>query len=259
MPYIMVKQVTGNYKVSLYDLKYLYPAYFKPDYTGQEIRANIILYKVFNNERELIQEVMKHYSLEIIDEHYICIEDICKELSIPVNYFIVFDVISIRKGYREFPVLPRDVKLNSDDVELGKVVEKEIHEIKRIRETYEAPLLLSNAGLEAISRDLTEGLRRFEIRDYEGSIKFFRKTCEGLKEHLKSIEKIDGLEKRAQEIRRLCNVLYSLLSNFGEHYKTLGGYDEAVLAKNLIVPLSAYIANKLISGRAIIKETKKAA
>ena len=262
MPYIMIKRIPSDYDISLRNLRKLYPMYFKLDYEGQRLDAQIVLYKVFNDSRKLVQEVIKYYNLAVKTayltggggEYYINVERICKELYIPVGYFIVFDVISISKGYEVFPVLPRDVKFDCDDLVLKKVIAEEIHVLMKIRRIYEAPILLSEAHLENISRDLIEGLKRFEVKDYEGSIKFFRRTCEGLKKYLKNIERIDGLERRVEEIKRLCNAFYSLLSNFGEHYRTTGGFDEALLSRDVITSIAAYIANKVITGKITAKK-----
>ena len=97
-------------------------------------------------------------------------------------------------------------------------------------------------------------MKRFDDKDYEGSVKFFRKACEGLKIYLEKAQRVDGLEKRADELKRFSKSAYSLISNFGEHYKTSGGPEEAILARNLVLSLSRYLAEKLASKRIIIKK-----
>ena len=253
MPYIMVSRVTEDYKINLSSLARLYPVYF--DHFSKTV--NILLYKVFNDERKLYLDVMKKYALPVggsFPSCYIDVESICEEHSIPVGYFLVFDVISVEVYGKIYLILPHDFKIECYDSEIRKIIENEMSAFSKIREIYEVPDLLSNVGLNEISRDLTEGLKRFEDRDYEGSIKFFRKACEGLKLYLEKAQRVDGLEKRADELKRLSKSIYSLISNFGEHYRTSGGPEEAVLARNLALPLSRYLAEKLASQRIIIKK-----
>ncbi|MHA1582141.1 MAG: hypothetical protein ACTSYM_06585 [Candidatus Baldrarchaeia archaeon] len=253
MPYIIVSSVTADYKISLSSLASLYPAYFKFCFN----RVNILLYKVFNDERKLYLDVMKKYVLHMggsFPKCYIDVEDICMEHSIPVGYFLVFDVISVEVDSKIYPILPHDFKIECYDSEIRKIIENEMTAFSKIREIYEVPDLLSNVGLNEISRDLTEGLKRFDDKDYEGSVKFFRKACEGLKIYLEKAQRVDGLEKRADELKRFSKSAYSLISNFGEHYKTSGGPEEAILARNLVLSLSRYLAEKLASKRIIIKK-----
>jgi len=143
------------------------------------------------------------------------------------------------------------------NVNLKRKIEEEIKAHEGLLKAYEALSLLSEAGLENISSDLFEGLKRFEQRDFEGSIKFFRKVTEGLKNFLKEkVELIDGLKGRKEKLAQLLSKSYDLISNFGEHYRTVGGYEEALLAKEIAVSLCTYIAQKTRTGKIMYSKEK---
>ncbi|MCD6371352.1 MAG: hypothetical protein J7L39_01380, partial [Candidatus Aenigmarchaeota archaeon] len=170
--------------------------------------------------------------------------------SIPIGYYVELILLNFIVDGRKYTIYPNEIKLDLEGPDdLKRKIQDEIEILKKISAMYEAVSLLSEVELDECSSDISEGLKRLETRDFEGAIKFFRKAIEGLKIHLKEVESIDGLKSRADELKDCISKLYGLLSNFGEHYRTLGGMEEAVLAKDIVIAFSTYIANKIKTRR----------
>ena len=182
--------------------------------------------------------------------YYIDLGDIALEYSIPIGYYVELILLNFIVDGRKYTIYPNEIKLDLEGPDdLKRKIQDEIEILKKISAMYEAVSLLSEVELDECSSDISEGLKRLETRDFEGAIKFFRKAIEGLKIHLKEVESIDGLKSRADELKDCISKLYGLLSNFGEHYRTLGGMEEAVLAKDIVIAFSTYIANKIKTRR----------
>jgi len=115
--------------------------------------------------------------------------------------------------------------------------------LKELGSTYEVIGHLSVAGLQDIAADLLEGLRRFYSSDYEGSIKFFRKVVEGLRNVVKETDVFEG--NRKEFLYEYLSKAYQLISNFGEHAGTRGSLHEARLSRDIALSLSRYLAEYL--------------
>jgi hypothetical protein len=98
-------------------------------------------------------------------------------------------------------------------------------------------------GLQDISADLWEGLVRYYGNDYEGSIKFFRKVVEGLRNIVKESDVIEG--SRKDHLYEYLSKAYSLISSFGEHTGTRGSLPEARLSRDIALSASRYLAEYL--------------
>jgi len=110
-------------------------------------------------------------------------------------------------------------------------------------EAYEAIGKLYHINLPNIASDLQEGIVRFNKGDIDGSIKFFRKVIEAFK--LLINENNVGSSNRAEALKKYLNKTYHLLSNFGEHAGTSALIDEGILAKEITISITNYIARKL--------------
>jgi len=224
-----------------------------------KIGIDVCIRRFYNEEGNLIREVDKVYRFyveRIGDSYYIDLENVAlEEYGIPLGYYVDLIFLNFVIDNRKYTIYPNETKLDLEvPDDLKRKILDEIENIKRISKTYEVVPLLSEVGLEDCSSDISEGLRRLNERDFEGAIKFFRKAIEGLKTHLKEIKSIDGIESRAEGLRDCLSKVYGLLSNFGEHYRTSGGMDEAALAKELTIAISTYIANKIKTGKVQYKE-----
>jgi len=188
---------------------------------------------------------------------------ICRLFSIPIGSYLL---IAITDAYLKLDYLGKKYipipgeGLSTWYSELADKIRKDIeHFLDTVREASFQEVFIPFANvkeLAEVSHDLLEAMTRYNERDYEASIKFFRKAVEGIRKYLQNIGQIDDIEKRAEELRSFSSKAYSLFSNFGEHYKTYGGPEEAELAKDITISLARYIASKIKSGRMAIKQKK---
>ena len=176
-------------------------------------------------------------------------------MSIPDGYYIEVLLTSIyNQKYGEKIIFPRELKVAGYDSLLDKVNEK-IEVLRKIGNLFESQSFFTEIGLSEIAQDLSKGYSRFEIGDYDGAIKAYRKVVEGLRNCLKEKEikkdktifkrLIDNSQKRTEELVRFLNTTYSLLSNFGEHYGTHAFDEEGIFAHKLIESLTEYLMKKL--------------
>jgi len=266
MPLVAIKKIPPDYKLDIEYLVKTYPLYFKSDAELPYIFVNIG--RIFNEKGDIVNTINKSFKLNVKKtyskgRHYYCIsiEHIALNYGIPAGYFIEISLIFAGYYAAKYPIFPNEYRYDLEDlrsnVNLKRKIEEEIKAHEGLLKAYEALSLLSEAGLENISSDLFEGLKRFEQRDFEGSIKFFRKVTEGLKSFLKEkVELIDGLKGRKEKLAQLLSKSYDLISNFGEHYRTVGGYEEALLAKEIAVSLCTYIAQKTRTGKIMYSKEK---
>jgi len=132
--------------------------------------------------------------------------------------------------------------------DVSRLVDTDKQLLEHVGQDTEVVGLLYITELSNIAMDLIEGLTRFYKSDYEGSIKFFRKAVEGLRNYvqLNKLEGIDG--NRRDLLRAYLSKAYQLISNFGEHSGTRGFMPEAVLSKDIAVSSCRYVATYLKRG-----------
>ncbi|MFY3741362.1 MAG: hypothetical protein HMLIMOIP_001817 [Candidatus Nitrosomirales archaeon] len=186
------------------------------------------------------------------------VTDIVKKYSIPRDYLIELMIINLVREYInrltkistgqkieeiravEYPIFPKEFVIECYDTEIMKRIEEENSSYQRISESYHAVTFLHQKGLFTIGENLVEALVRLDNNDYEGSIKFFRNVLDGLKNVLRETE-ITTSKNRDEALREFVTKGYHMLSNFGEHDGTMGGEEEARLARDITVALATYV------------------
>lgn len=259
MPYLVVGELkeTGSKSVVElpYEIRNKYPMIFKTVDAGMKVKARIYLNKVYNTDGDVIKEykqlfilpVGKTYTNYYLDFTYFHIRD-----GIPIGYLLEFLLLTFVTEVEgrdiETPILPNEFKTEfsyavPDEVE--ELVERERDALERIGRDVEVIGLLFNVGLSGVAADLTEALTRFYRADYEGSIKFFRKVVEGIRNMLKAGKVVVVNEKRTQFLYEYTSKAYQLISNFGEHAGTYGFMPEAVFSKDIAISVCRYIVSYL--------------
>lgn len=228
---------------------------------------NGYLSRIFNDELQTVMEPRVFISLNLMKAiwyekgtkeqsgFYLDFDDLAKKLSIPDGYYIEVLLTSIyNQKYGEKIIFPHELKVAGYDALIDRVNEK-IEVLRKIGNLFESQSFFTEIGLSEIAQDLSKGYSRFEMGDYDGAIKAYRKVVEGLRNCLKEKETkkdktifkrlIDNSQKRTEELVRFLNTTYSLLSNFGEHYGTHAFDEEGIFAHKLIESLTEYLMKKL--------------
>jgi len=221
--------------------------------SGLNVYANAYIYRIFNSEGDVVKELNKVIVAPIAGVFPIYILDLAEvhlSYGIPIGYFFEVLLISltvkIESKSFEIPIYPdefRYLELSSTPSKVSTLVKSNVNVLKELGSTYEVIGHLSVAGLQDIAADLLEGLRRFYSSDYEGSIKFFRKVVEGLRNVIKETDVFE--EKRKEFLYEYLSKAYQLISNFGEHAGTRGSLHEARLSRDIALSLSRYLAEYL--------------
>ena len=181
--------------------------------------------------------------------------NLANKLSIPDGYIAEILALAFVKGKEEIGIFPFETRIDAVS-EIHERVEKELETLKRISEVFEASGFLKEIGLEDIAEELSNGHAKFEIGDYDGSIKAYRKVVEGFRNFLREKTEegkeektfkrlIDSSTNRTENLVGFLSKTYSLLSNFGEHYGTHAFDEEGIFARKLVESISEYLAKKL--------------
>jgi len=215
------------------------------------------LYAVYSEEGQLIEEPRQLIEPKILPtkppsyRYFLIITDLHRKRGIPVGYYVELILINMLQkldySIIEIPLFPKEIKLFLSSWvpdQLKKRVESEHKSLQEeVGKDVETVGLLYQVKLNDIALDLLEGLKRYYRNDYEGSIKFFRKVVEGLKEV--NIQETMMSENRLRLLKDTLKKAFHLLSNFGEHAGTYGFHAEATLSKDLAVSFSRYLTNYL--------------
>ncbi len=215
------------------------------------VRAHI--HRVFNEEGNVVREIneiivapvtgfVTTYILDLTGVHF--------RYGIPIGYFLEVLLISliVKSGAEQYevPIYPDEFRYSESPSTPSKVsdlVEGYVHVLRELGSVYEVVGLLGAAGLQDIAADLLEGLWRFYSGDYEGSIKFFRKVVEALRN---TVEKTDVFRGNRKELlHQYLSKAFQLISNFGEHAGTRGSIHEARLSRDIALSASRYLAEYL--------------
>jgi tetratricopeptide (TPR) repeat protein len=194
---------------------------------------------------------------EVVDMYYLDIDKLAHELSIPDGYFVEILLTSIsNEEFGEKVVFPNETK-KYIAMGLEKLIDEKMNVLSRIGGISQSHSFLAGLGLGDIAKELSLGYSRFEIGDYDGAIKSYRKVVEGFRNHLEEKETregkkvfkrlLDNSENRTEKIADFLNKTYSLLSNFGEHYGTHAFEEEGVFSHKLVENLTEYLTKKLRS------------
>jgi|YelNatPaOPRAMG01_1025707.scaffolds.fasta_scaffold102780_2 hypothetical protein len=229
--------------------------------------VNGYLSRIFNGELQVVMEPRLFVSLNLMNAiwpgtkdklesgFYLDFDDLAKKLSIPNGYYVEVLLTSMRnRQYGEKIIFPHELRVSGYSGLLDKVNER-MEALRKVGSLSESQSFLVEMGLSEIAKDLSDGYSRFEMGDYDGAIKAYRKVTEGLRNCLKERETeegktvfkrlIDNSEKRTEELIRFLNITYSLLSNFGEHYGTHAFDEEGIFAHKLVESLTEYLTKKL--------------
>jgi len=254
--HIETKKVIG---VQLpYELILNYSSIFSPTIkfgtSGLDVYANAYIYRIFNEEGGVVKELNKVIVAPITGVFPIYILDLAEvhlSYGIPIGYFLEVILISLifKSGSNHFEMLiyPDEFRYSeppsTPPPKVSALVQGNANVLKELGSTYEVIGHLGIAGLQDIATDLLGGLRRFYSGDYEGSIKFFRKVVEGLRNFVKKTDVFEG--NRKKYLHEYSSKAYQLISNFGEHTGTRGSLHEAKLSRDIALSLSRYIAEYL--------------
>jgi hypothetical protein len=241
-------ELTGHYS-SIFN-----PATFTT--SGLNVYANAHIYRVFNEEGDVVKEFNKDIVAPVtglfglFPTYILDLTEVHLGYGIPIGYFLEVLLISltVKSGSKQFETLiyPDELKYLEPPLTPSKastLVKGNVNVLKELGSTYEVIGHLSVAGLQDIAADLLEGLRRFYSSDYEGSIKFFRKVVEGLRNVVKETDVFEG--NRKEFLYEYISKAYQLISNFGEHAGTSGSLHEARLSRDIALSLSRYLAEYL--------------
>jgi hypothetical protein len=221
--------------------------------SGLKVYARVHVRGVFNEEGDVVKEVNENVEAPIIEwksNIYLDLTEMHFRYGIPIGYFLEVLLISLtaKSGLKQYRmvVYPNEFRYSMPPnipQKVSNLVTGYAHVLRELGGMYEVVDLLSTVGLQEISADLWEGLVRFYSGDYEGSIKFFRKVVEGLRNIVKEADAIE--EGRKERLHRYLSGAYDLISSFGEHAGTRGSLPEARLSRDIALSASRYLAEYL--------------
>jgi hypothetical protein len=226
------------------------------------VQARIYIGRVFNENGEVVIEVnsvatvnVEHcpswFSHGLVTEYCVDLTELARKFNLSLNYYLEILLFSLmgRTGsleQREYVVYPYEFRYNFNGVpdKIRVFVESYASSLKKAAGFLELPIILAEIGLEGLSADLVEGLKRFYGGDYEGSIKFFRKVVEGLRNYVR--EKLVFGSKRDGLLYDYLSKAFQLISNFGEHANTRGSVYEAEFSMEVCLSAVKYISRYLL-------------
>jgi len=224
--------------------------------SGSNVYANAHIYRVFNEGGDVVKEFNKDIVAPVaglfglFQTYILDLTEVHLGYGIPICYFLEVLLISltVKSGSKQFETLiyPDELKyleLPLTPLKASTLVKGNVNALKELGSTYEVIGHLRVAGLQDMAADLLEGLRRFYSSDYEGSIKFFRKVVENLRNVVKETDVFEG--NRKEFLSEYLSKAYQLISNFGEHAGTSGSLHEARLSRDIALSLSRYLAEYL--------------
>ena len=222
--------------------------------SGLKVYARVHVRGVFNEEGDIVREVNESIEVPVLefksDTYVLDLTGMHLDYGIPIGYFLEVLLISliVKSESKQYGVVvyPDEFRYSMPPNIPQKVSNLVMGYARVLRELggmYEVVDLLSTVGLQDVSADLWEGLVRFYGNDYEGSIKFFRKVVEGLRNIVDKTDVIEG--SRRDHLYEYLSKAYSLISGFGEHAGTRGSLPEARLSRDIALSASRYLAEYL--------------
>lgn len=274
MPLILVTSILAIENTPLIplpnDLIRRYPIINKIMSKKSKLLISAVIEKIYNNTNgrlvyELLQleelpviyqevrdyEFSKIYSYYFIDFTHYHIKH-----GIPVGNIVQSLLMSFKYedegGTKEVAIFPGELRVfvdpNAPPMVKSKV-EIDKASIEQVERNMVTIALLQSVGLNDVANDLLEGLLRYYMNDFEGSIKFFRKVLESIRQLLNTIDIVQLSEKRKDFLKQYVGKAYQLVSNFGEHAGTRGSKPEADLSKDITLSISTYIATYLYESK----------
>jgi hypothetical protein len=215
------------------------------------VRAHI--HRVFNEDGDVVKEISENIVAPVtglITTYILDLSGVHIRYGIPIGYFLETLLISliVKSGAEQYevPIYPDEFRYSkslSTPPKVSNLVEGYVRVLRELGSVYEVVGHLSAAGLQDIAADLLEGLWRFYSGDYEGSIKFFRKVVEGLRNTVEKTDVFGG--NRKELLYQYLSKAFQLISNFGEHAGTRGSIHEARLSRDIALSASRYLAEYL--------------
>ena len=225
-------------------------------------QARIYIGRLFNEDGEVVMEVNSVVTVDVkycptfhpmtpFPGYCIDLTGVARKLELPLKYYleILLFTLIVKMGsleQREYLVYPYEFRYNLNGVpdKIRVFVESYASSLKKVAGSVELSIILAKIGLEGLSADLVEGLKRFYSGDYEGSIKFFRKVVEGLRNHVR--EKPVFGSKRDELLHDYLSKAFQLISNFGEHANTRGSVYEAEFSMEVCLSAVKYLSRYLL-------------
>lgn len=248
MSMVIAKQIDDNGHIDIFTLYHNYPKF-----CINGVNLLVTLNRVFNRDLKVTRIYKKSMEAPIniitaggFDSYKLNLFDFMEKGGIPSGYYveIIISNFIVRndRGTKMIPIFPNEIKLDCDSG-VGEIINKEIENIRKVAEAYEHIGKLHQHGLINIADDLREAIIRSEKGDYDGSIKFYRKVIEGLKNWVN--EDLLKSANRTDSIKKYLGKAFHLLSNFGEHSGTEGLMDEALYSKEIALSATKYLMAKL--------------
>jgi hypothetical protein len=228
------------------------------------VQARVYIGRLFNEDGEVVMEVNSVATVDVkycpslssptlFTKYCIDLTGVARKLELPPKYYLEILLFTLivkmgSLGQREYLVYPYEFRYNLNGVpnKIRVFVESFAPSLKKVAGSVELLIILTKIGLEGLSADLVEGLKRFYSGDYEGFIKFFRKVVEGLRNHVR--EKPVVGSKKDELLHDYLSKAFQLISNFGEHANTHGSVYEAEFSMEVCLSTVKYIARYLLSG-----------
>ena len=273
MPLILVTFITAIRNVPAVplprDLIQKYPIINRISSKKLKLFLKIIVEKIYNENGTLVNEFLRSEELpvfyqevsdfrfsQIYSPYFVDFTNYHIKYGIPVENIIQSLLMSFKYedegGTKEIAIYPGELRVFVDQGAppiLKSKMELDKASIEQVERNMVTIALLQNIGLDDVANDLLEGLLRYHTNDFEGSIKFFRKVIEKIKQTLDVIDIKDLSEKRKDFLKQYVSKAYQLISNFGEHAGTRGSKPEADLSKDIALSISTYIATYLYEKR----------
>jgi len=262
MPCLVVEKLEEKDSAALVkipdDILNKYPSFSKLSESSGNVNLRIYLNRVYNERGEVIEEYkllftvpLKVYKYQYYKEGYADFSHFHITKGIPIGYFAEFlllnFVIKSEDKAFETPIFPNEFRVMMGYVpdSIKEKINSEQNALKKVGADFEVIGLLYNyLDLHEIAGDLSEALTRFYETDYEGSIKFFRKVVEGLKNFIEK-NKIIPSKNRHEALDDYLKKAFHLISNFGEHAGTHGFMSEAIFSKDIAISACRYVISYL--------------
>lgn len=246
MSMIVVKPIDSELKIEVQDLYNKYPVLM----ASPDMKILCFINRVFNTQKEVVLSPKTSMLADIVkpEGYSDCKLSLISLLNHGIANGYYVEVIATNFVFQDDKTINLILILPNEFVadchySIKDLIGEEIKLLKYVGYSYEIIGILYQKGLANIGDDLMEATIRFENHDYEGSIKFFRKVIEGFKTYVK--DNIIVSENRTDNLKDFISKTYHLMSNFGEHARTSGSFDEAVLSKEITIALSSYMSKKL--------------
>lgn len=242
---LIARRIDENGKIDIHILHEKYPILCKAG-----VNLVIFISRIFNEEHKVIKTINLSTEVPIVTTGIfpqIDLLDIMLKYGIPKDYYIEIIASNFVTHHNKekvlVPIFPNEIFLDCD-ISIIEIIKEDMQLIQKIGESFELIGKLYHLGFTRIAEDLRNGLLRFEKRDIDGSIKFFRKVIEALQKLIN--QDIFESSNRMEAIKKYMTKAYHLISNFGEHAGTEASLNEAIFSKEIAVAATKYVIAKMM-------------